>query len=183
MITIFEQKSRWLSVVVWLLVMVMTVTAFLTTSKRSRIPAQAPDWSLRQVLPVADQFDVNQISGGVECIVTHLADGQNPKMFALLKHSGHFHAVPPREKPDFIFSIPFGAGKPYYSASGPHSCPTFDYASKTGELGMGKDWCYVPAQFKIWMQRLKAKTPVRRFQVEKTPYYTGVHEIKSKKLH
>lgn len=183
MITIFGQKSRWLSVLVWLFIMVMIVGAFVSTSVSHQTLNQIPDWSLRHTLPVADQFDINRISDGVEYPVTHLPDGQNPKMFGLLKHSGRFHKTAPREKADFIFDIPFGAGGVYYSSSGPHSCPTFDYVSKSGELGTGHDWCYVPVEFKIWMQRLKAKTPARRFQVEKTPYYTGAQEIKAPKTH
>lgn len=182
MTTIFGRKDRW-PVIIWLLFMVTTITALVATSTSHPVLHQTADWSLRHVLPTADQFNINRVSDGVEYPVTHLPDGQNPKMFGLLNHSGRFHRTASREKADFIFDIPFGAGGVYYSSSGPHTHPTFDYVSKTGELGTGHDWCYVPAQFKVWMQKLKAKTPTRRFQVEKTPYYTGAHEIKGQETH
>jgi len=139
---------------------------------------QTPDWSLRRILPLASQIDIGRINSGVVYPFDVLANGSNSAVFLLLQHCNRFHATPPRKNPDFIFQVPFGEGKAYHSSSGQNSCPTYYYMSESGELGIGKDWCYVPTKFKAWMLSIKASRSARHFSVKHLGGVTVVEPLK-----
>lgn len=74
-------------------------------------------------------------------------------MLGLLRNSGRFHSSAPHDEADFF------VGVEEYNTKVQNPPITYYYVSRTGELGKDKEWCYVPAEFKKSMLRIKAGLP------------------------
>lgn len=176
--------AKFYHVCLWFCALILIIIAIKSLpTKQLRVVRKSPDWSLQYVLANANQVDIGQINNGQEDHVASLPNGNNMKMFLLLKQATRFHAIPSRLKPDFIVEVPIVGNKPIYSATGPSPFPTYKYNCEDGKLGTGNDWCYVPNEFKAWMLMLKLRAPIHSYRVVKTPYYTAIQEVKHPKVH
>ena len=107
--------------------------------------------SLRQFLLQADIIDIGQYGTdqkGVRILgpgVAMLHRSENAPMFLAIKASNRFHSNPPHKPADYVISVSVQNYK--YEAD-------YDYYANTGELGRDHDWCYVPAAFKDWMNKI-----------------------------
>lgn len=73
-----------------------------------------------------------------------------PTMLSFLRQSGQFHTSLARSKSSFVL---------YIIASDGGSMPAhpYVYLPDTGELGSGREWCYVPPEFEAWFKTLSLK--------------------------
>jgi len=76
-------------------------------------------------------------------------DEKQMHLIALLKQSKGFHRVP--RSTLGVTGYVFLVDKDYFGS--PPSA--YVYFPQTGELGLGKDWCDVPPEFRQWMKTLK----------------------------
>jgi hypothetical protein len=107
--------------------------------------------SLRQLLQQTDVVTIDQygqdqnrerfLGPGVSI----LDKSENAAMFFLLKTSNKFQSAPPNKPASFVFTM---------SMNNYQSEQQYDYIADTGELGHGKEWCFVPDKFRKWVKTL-----------------------------
>ena len=146
----------------YLIAIVSVSVALLVMSACSQhgIPKMAQPY---QPLPItfatADVIEVDEIYDGQMGSIpdsTWEKKWTREKMLSLLRYCRGLHSVPTSGRYDFQFSVLQQNGR----VNGPNMTPPmYDYISKTGEIGEGHQWYYVPAEFRRGMLTIKAHLP------------------------
>jgi hypothetical protein len=117
---------------------------------------------MRQVLGSASRIRLTTTYRGREVSVAYWSNGETREQWRLMREACRFDAAPPPENSiDFWFEIPASPSTyrvvlmPPFSKEEPSI--RYGYASGSGKLGAGNDWCGVPLAIQQRLLRLKAQ--------------------------
>lgn len=122
-----------------------------------------PDYSVRRVVPQADQVTLRPLTDASGTPLTmsgeaaRLRSSENGAALLSMRHCRDFHTTRRGTRPhaDFLITVSAFGGR-YLPTDFPPP-PTYYYYGDTGEIGRGSDWCTASPEFQAWMKGLRAR--------------------------